>query len=57
METIQCYQIEGVDYELYQAASGDYCVSVSRNDEERADYNIGSKEDALAFILSNYKAE
>lgn len=51
------WSIEGVEYELYQAASGDWCVSVSRYGKEREDYNIGSREKALEFILSEFQCE
>lgn len=54
METRNVYQIEGKEYELYQAASGHYCVSVSEYGKERDDYNFGSLEDAYEFILSYY---
>ena len=47
--------IEGTEYELYQAASGDWCVSVSRYAQDREDYNIGSREEALEFILSDFE--
>lgn len=60
MEVFSKYSLPGeipVEYELYQAASGDYCVSVSRYGMEREDYNLGSKEEALAFILEDYKVE
>ncbi len=57
MEAYAIYAIEGTDYELYQAASGDWCVSVSRPFEEREDYNVGSKDAALEFILSEYEEE
>lgn len=57
MEVIATYSIDGDEYEMYLAASGDYCVSVSRPFKERKDYNIGSKEDALAFILSEYEVK
>ena len=49
------YSIDGIEYELYQAASGDFCVSVFERDQERKDYNIGSREAALDFILSEYE--
>lgn len=55
METIVTYQIGDVEYELYLAASGDYCVSVSRYGGERQDYNCGGLIDALSFILSHYE--
>lgn len=54
METRNTYEIEGIEYELYQAASGDYCVSVSEYGKERDDYNLGSLEDAYEFILRDY---
>lgn len=57
METIATYSIADAEYELYLAASGDYCVSVSRYGKEKEDYNIGSKEDALSFILRDYEVE
>ena len=49
------YSINGVEYEIYVAASGDYCVTVSRYAEEPVSYNLGSKEEALSFILSDYE--
>ena len=55
METIATYTIEGTFYELYRAASGDYCVSVERYGENPEHYNLGNKEDALAFILDEYE--
>ena len=46
----------GLDYEfeLYQAASNDWCVSVWENlTDTTKDYNLGAtKESALEFILS-----
>lgn len=57
MEPIKVYSIESTQYELYQAASGDYCVSVERYGEEAEHYNLGSKEDALEFILADYEVE
>lgn len=60
MEIISKYSLPGeipAEYELYQAASGDYCVSVYRYGKEPENYNIGSKEEALAFILEDYKVE
>lgn len=53
METLKTYLLKGIEYELYLAASGDYCVSVSEPFEERKDYNLGSKEEALEFILAD----
>ena len=55
METIKTYNINGVEYEVYKAASGCYCVSVSRYGEEREDYNLGGYEKALEFILSYFE--
>ena len=54
METINVWQINGTEYELYRAASGDYCVSVSEYGN-RDDYNLGSIEDAYEFILNDYE--
>ena len=51
------YVINGTDYELYQAASGDWCVSVDDREGERKDYNLGSKEKALEFILADHEVE
>lgn len=51
------YSIGQNVYEVYVAASGDYCVSVYKYGNDREDYNLGSKEDALAFILSEYVSE
>ena len=57
METINIYQIEEKEYEIYQSASGDYCVSVSEYGKERDDYNLGSLENAYEFILIDYAVE
>lgn len=46
--------MRGVDYTLYQAASGDYCVTVESFDKEAESFNLGSREKALEFILSEY---
>jgi len=54
METISVYQIDRKEYEVYQAASGDYCVSISEYGKERDDYNLGSLEEAYELILSDY---
>lgn len=51
------YCINETEYELYQAASGDWCVTVSCYGSEDESYNLGSKEEALAFILSEYECE
>jgi hypothetical protein len=51
------FQIDGTEYELYQSASNDWCVSVTKYGKDRDDYNIGTKEDALAFILSDYAVD
>lgn len=51
------YEVNGIEYELYQAASGDFCVSVSRYGEDRDDYNCGSRESALEFILADSKED
>jgi len=40
---------KAADFELYQAASGDYCVSI-HHIAGRYDYNLGSLEKALNFI-------
>lgn len=50
------YVIEGTEYEIYQAASRDFCVEVREYGKENAQYNCGSYEKALAFILSRYEA-
>ena len=55
METT--YSIEGVEYTLSQSASGDWCVSVDKYGKETEYYCIGSKEDALIFILSEYECK
>lgn len=54
METIKWFSIEEKEYELYKAASGDYCVSVYTY-TDRKDYNIGTYEEALEFILGDYE--
>ena len=51
------YVIEGTEYDLYQAASGDWCVSVDSREGEREDYNLGTREAALEFILSDYECK
>lgn len=53
METI--YSIGAIEYTLYQAASGDWCVSVDAYGEDRKDYNLGTRERALEFILEEYE--
>lgn len=47
------YRIGDIDYELYQAASGDWCVTVSEFGKEDNSYNLGTYEKALEFILSD----
>ena len=49
------FVIEGTEYEMYQAASGDWCVSVTEYGKEREDYNLGSLEEAYEFILRGYE--
>lgn len=39
------------EFELYQAASGDWCVTVTTYNKHES-YNLGSREQALEFILS-----
>lgn len=51
------YIIEGTEYEMYQAASGDWCVSVDDRSGERRDYNLGSREKAIEFILADYECK
>ena len=51
------YIIAGTEYSLYQAASGDWCVSVDSREGEREDYNLGTREAALEFILSDYECK
>ena len=51
------YRIENKDFQLYQAASGDWCVSVEKYGEEREYYNCGALEKAYEFILSYAKLE
>lgn len=55
MNGTRTFSIEGTEYELYQAASGDWCVSVSQYGQEREDYNLGSREKALEFTLSGFE--
>lgn len=50
METVKYYRVGETDYEIYIAASGDYCVSVYSG-KEREDYNLGTYVKALEFIL------
>lgn len=47
------YRIGEKDYELYQAASGDWCVTVSEFGKDDESYNLGAYEKALEFILSD----
>lgn len=51
------YKINEVEYEIYEAASGDVCVPVEKYGEERADYNCGTLEKAYELILSDYRSE
>lgn len=51
------YVVNGVQYELYQCASGDWCVTVSAYGCEDLSYNCGSKENAYAFILFESRVE
>ena len=52
----KCYKIGNTDYEIYQAASGDYCVAVDEHGEYNY-YNCGTYEKALEFILADYEIE
>lgn len=52
MEKIRTYVIGETEYELYRAASGDYCVTVMKYGEENEDYNLGTLSMAYAFILA-----
>jgi hypothetical protein len=48
----QFFIIGVYDFELYRAASGDYCVTVSKYAEPAESYNLGTLENAYKFILS-----
>jgi hypothetical protein len=52
MESLKYFQINDLEYELYLAASGDYCVTVTAYGQEPESYNLGSLERAYEFILS-----
>ena len=52
MEDKTIYSFDGYEFELYQAASKDWCVTVSIPFTGHDSYNLGSKEKALEFILS-----
>lgn len=45
------YIINEKEFEVYEAASGDYCVTVADFKGEQS-YNCGSLESALRFVLS-----
>lgn len=47
------YIINGKEFELYQAGSEDWCVSIYEFGKDRVDYNIGEYVSALEFILEN----
>ena len=49
---MKTFMKNGTEYELYQAAAGNWCVTINPLLGERETYNCGSKEDALSFILS-----
>lgn len=51
------FQIDSIEFELYQVASNDWCVSVEDYGKEREDYNLGSLEKAYEFILSYAEVE
>lgn len=46
------YSFGEYEFKMYQAASGDYCVSVEQYGQEREDYNLGTLEKAYEHILS-----
>lgn len=49
------FNIGTVEAELYQAASGDWCVSLEdfAGNRGREDFNLGTREAALEFILDS----
>lgn len=51
------YIIEGIEYEIYESASKDFCVTVSEYGKMPLHYNLGTKENALNFILSRYEVD
>lgn len=57
MEIIAMYCINENEYELYRAASGDYCVSVYKCGKSCGDFNLGSIASALEFILKDYEVK
>ena len=47
------YSIKEREYEIYQAASGDYLVSVWEYGKDREDYFCGTYAEALEFVLED----
>lgn len=50
---MEFYNINGTEYEIYTSASGHHCVQIDRYGSEPEQYNCGSREDALEFILKD----
>ena len=51
------FSIEGTQYELSQAASGNWCVTVDRYGKEPLIYSCGTYTAALEFILNDCYVE
>lgn len=51
------YNIEGREYEIYEAASGDFLVSVWAYGKDREDYFCGTYTAALEFVLEDSRIE
>lgn len=51
------FDIGNAEYTLYQAASGDWCVTIWKafEDADCGNYNLGALEDAYNFILKKYE--
>lgn len=51
---MKTYSLRDELYELYQAASGDWCVTIIKYGDAPQSYNFGkNKLEALDFILSD----
>lgn len=51
------YSIEKKEYEVYEAASGDFLVSVWEYGKDREDYFCGTYAEALEFVLEDSRIE
>lgn len=51
------YNIGVKEYEVYQAASGDFLVSVWEYGKDREDYFCGTYAEALEFVLEDSRIE